>query len=145
MSHFVRCDKCGLENAVLGTVTLPPGWTKVFSCDLCEACSAIVRDFIRFRPGDAKDLPVEPIPQVEATPPTADGKLFETKPEEKAQESSTPTETAETTTEEREKTRKTKKKLMGQDAMLPDKRTTFPHGHNENEKPASPIQPGAGD
>jgi len=38
---------------------------------------------------------------------------------------------SETTTEERSRTRKTKKKLAGQGAILPDKRTQFPHGANQ--------------
>lgn len=84
MSHFVRCDRCSIESAVMGTVTMPPGWLKVFSADLCERCCEVVRDFIRFRPSDAAALPVEPIP-TEAQPapePSKDGdKLFETTPE----------------------------------------------------------------
>lgn len=47
---------------------------------------------------------------------------------------------AETSIEERARTRRTKKKLQGQDAILPattDKRTAFPHGHNE----PGPVQP----
>lgn len=42
----------------------------------------------------------------------------------------------ETSTEERVRTRKAKKKLLGQDAILPDKRTGFPHGANAEENPA---------
>jgi hypothetical protein len=47
----------------------------------------------------------------------------------------------ETSVEERARTRKTKNKidvkvkLLGQDAILPDKRTTFPHGANEVPQP----------
>lgn len=81
MSHFVRCDRCATENHVMGTISLPPGWQKVFAADLCESCCELVRDFIRFRPSDAERLPIEPIPQ-EFAGPTSD-KLFETAPEEK--------------------------------------------------------------
>lgn len=83
MSHFVRCDRCNVEDAVMGTVTLPPGWQKICGVDLCEPCCMLVRDFIRFKPSDAAALPVEPIP-AEAQPapePSKDGtRLFETKP-----------------------------------------------------------------
>ena len=167
MSHFVRCDRCDVaEFHITPNLTLPPGWTKVLNADLCERCSEIVRDFIRFKPGDAAKLPVEPIPE-EAKPapePSKDGeKLFETAPETKdrASEAGTsagepaneqcavqgaegdrrarlvPGTSDECSSEERAKTRKTKKRLAGVEAVIPppapapaDKRTGFPHGHN---------------
>jgi hypothetical protein len=168
MSHFVRCDRCEKEVAVLGTVTLPPGWIKVLGSDLCDdPCSGLVRDFIRFKPSDAAKLPVEPIPvaELESIGLVSD-KLFETAPEVKSEEANaapaptatnpeapsqgerpqgeTPAQTVgtapidESSTEERVRTRraKAKAKLQGQDAILPaapapNKRTQFPHGHNE--------------
>jgi hypothetical protein len=160
MSHFIRCDRCNLEEYVMGTVSMPPGWAKICDADLCEWCSKVVRDFIRFKPSDAQRLPVEPIP---ATAVRTDGKLFETAPEEEpcvtpadstavpmtdsqdaaaigaptppvgmTRTTKTNTETGTTTsssqppldasTEERARTRKTRKKLAGVDAILPDKR-----------------------
>ncbi len=82
MSHFVKCDRCSVEDSVLGTVTLPPGWQKICGADLCEPCCTLVRDFIRFKPSDAEKLPVEPIEPIEPLPPAGD-KLFETAPEVK--------------------------------------------------------------
>ena len=83
MSHFVRCDRCAREEHVLGTITLPPGWQKIMSADLCEPCCMIVRDFIRFKPSDAEALPIEPASTEPPPAPAEDGtKLFETKPEE---------------------------------------------------------------
>jgi hypothetical protein len=159
MSHFIKCDRCGTQDSVLGTVSLPPGWQKVCNSDLCEPCCQIVRDFIRFRPSDAAALPVEPIPE-DTTPlePSKD-KLFETAPEVKPNEEdqSAPAPAAEnqqapseakpdksaptaqvmgpapvdeTSTEERARTRKSRK-LRGQDAILPDPR-----------KPSDPPPPG---
>ena len=172
MSHFVRCDRCDVaEFHITPNLTLPPGWTKVLNADLCERCSEIVRDFIRFKPGDAAKLPVEPIPQEIKEPPapSTDGtKLFETVPIETPESSQVdgvtnlPMSTGnaasapvsrdesigtreispssginESSTEERAKTRKTKKRLAGVEAVIPppapppaDKRTGFPHGHN---------------
>jgi hypothetical protein len=41
----------------------------------------------------------------------------------------------EVTAEERQRTKRQRKvKMQGQDAILPDKRTTFPHGHNPDAK-----------
>ena len=83
MSRFIRCDRCTIENAVIGTVSLPPGWQTICHADLCERCCEIVRDFIRFRPSDAERLPVEPIPvEISASSDAPPDKLFETAPEE---------------------------------------------------------------
>jgi hypothetical protein len=85
MSHFVRCDRCAMEDSVMGTISLPPGWQKICGADLCEPCCAMVHDFIRFKPSDADRLPIEPIPaELKATQagPISD-KLFETESEEK--------------------------------------------------------------
>lgn len=82
MSRFIRCDRCTLENAIIGTVTLPPGWQTICHADLCERCCETVREFIRFKPSDADKLPVEPIPAEPAPAPSESGdKLFETSPE----------------------------------------------------------------
>lgn len=175
MSHFVRCDRCELENVVLGTVTLPPGWVKVLNADLCEACSVVVRDFIHFKPSYVSHLPTEPVPDETMHGPASD-KLFETEPEVKEEKSCVtpadssaaltmecqnvdatvptppvgtmrignlnqktdiPTNTEmtkpnspelETSIEERSRTRKKRKKLLGQDAILPDKRNISTSG-----------------
>jgi hypothetical protein len=190
MSHYIRCDRCATESAVMGSISLPPAWQKICGADLCETCCALVHDFIRFKPSDAADLPVEPIPAELLSPGPASDKLFETAPEEKPDAdppvpmsaatdhaSASPTGPAanpaptsdsaalhgsavrgkhdpadpdhapapppaptgippavdETSAEERVRTRaaKRRKKLLGQDAP-PDKRTSFPHGANEN-------------
>jgi len=147
MSRFVRCDRCDAENAVIGTLSLPPGWQKICEADLCESCSTLVRDFIRFKAADAAKLPVEPIPE-ELAGPIPD-KLFETAPEEKGEETQSNaapsaenskaqtkskrkqslevteavgTAPIDTTAAERQRTRRTKKALQGQTAILPDKR-----------------------
>lgn len=145
MSRFIRCDRCTLENAIIGTVTLPPGWQTICHADLCERCCETVREFIRFRPSDADKLPVEPIP-TEAQPapaPSEDGsKLFETVIEKVVEQVNagalnTPGVTCtasivdESSAEERTRTRKSRK-LRGQDAILPDPR-----------KPSDPPAPGA--
>jgi hypothetical protein len=96
-----------------------------------------VRDFIRFRPGDAASLPIEPIPNKPAPEPSKTGeKLFETEPECKnspnnAQDASNTTqptqstavsaaESSETSVEERLRTKERKKrKLRGMDAIIP--------------------------
>lgn len=145
MSRFVRCDRCDTENAVIGTLSLPPGWQKICEADLCESCSALVREFIRFKASDAAKLPVEPIPQELARP--IPDKLFETAPEpptameqiaEKAAaivnsgaldtpdvKCTASVVPIEVSTEERVRTRhvRRKKALAGQAAILPDKRT----------------------
>jgi hypothetical protein len=147
MSHFVRCDRCSIESSVLGSVTLPPGWLKVFSADLCERCCEVVRDFIRFKPSDAAALPIEPIP-VEALPAPEPSKggdtLFEeyTKfsdgcpkgtimprtatdgdPEGQTQPASAESIPVEVSAEERSRARKAKRaRLRGQSAILPDPR-----------------------
>lgn len=77
MSHFVRCDRCAIEDSVMGTISLPPGWQKICGADLCEPCCALVHDFIRFTRARSEQLPVEPIPATEQ----ASDKLFETEPE----------------------------------------------------------------
>ena len=166
MSRFIRCDRCTTENAVIGTVSLPPGWQTICHADLCERCCEIVRDFIRFRPSDAEKLPVEPI-SLEVGPTDAPpDKLFETSPEEPcvmpADSSAAPTTDSqdaavtgvptppagttsptittiatatkmsptspddEASTEEKARTRKTRKRLMGQGAILPDPRKPQP-------------------
>lgn len=152
MSRFIRCDRCTTENAVIGTVSLPPGWLNICGSDLCERCCETVRDFIRFRPSDADRLPVEPIPLEVGPTDAPPDKLFETAPEEKHEEINDSTTTAtpnseapnkdecpqgaptsqavggapleEPSLEERARTRKnaTRKKLLGQDAILPDPR-----------------------
>jgi hypothetical protein len=155
MSHIVRCDRCPTEEHVMGTVSLPPGWQKVLGSDLCEPCCSLVREFIRFKPGQF--VPEEPIPValVESDSPVSD-KLFETapepqvsadsreagstpamgssahdsatvgEPEGKTQPASAENPLQECSTEETERTRKTRKKLQGQDAILPDKRNAPP-------------------
>ena len=82
MSRFIRCDRCPAESAVIGTVSLPPGWQTICHADLCERCCEIVRDFIRFRASDADRLPVEPIPLEVGPTDAPPDKLFETAPEE---------------------------------------------------------------
>ena len=132
----------------MGQLSLPPGWQTILHADLCEPCCQIVKEFIRFKPSDAARLPVEPIEEVASTPPVGD-KLFETAPEAKSDDSVTATEarptgaewkadsmqpnaapvlnpSAETSTEERARTRKSRKKLQGQDAILPDVRKPEP-------------------
>jgi hypothetical protein len=150
VSHFIRCDRCAIQDNVLGTVSLPPGWMKVLGADLCEPCCQVVRDFIRFKISDAARLPVEPIEEPAATGP-ADDKLFEIAPEPAPQVSAdsrmvsehasngklvpddattgesvgkTQPASAESSTEEvnRENRRKRRSKLAGQDAILPDPR-----------------------
>lgn len=152
MSRFIRCDRCNSEEYVMGTVSMPPGWAKICDADLCEWCSKVVRDFIRFKPSDAERLPVEPI---EVIAPVGD-KLFETTPEpnavddvtnrpmstekrgpdasligeslgtrEQSSSSGTSPASAECSTEERKRQR-TKRKLRGQDAILPDVRQPAP-------------------
>jgi hypothetical protein len=153
MSHFIRCDRCDRQDSVIGTVSLPPGWQKVLAVDLCEQCCHIVRDFIRFKPSDAEGLPVEPIEEPAASIAPVGDKLFETAPEPTISADSHQSEetcsqgevstssnatagepagktqpaSAECSTEERTRTRKTRKiglkpKLQGQDAILPDAR-----------------------
>ncbi len=147
MSHFIRCDRCDRQDSVMGQLSLPPGWQTILHADLCEPCCQIVKEFIRFKPSDAERLPVEPIEEVASTPPVGD-KLFETAPEptivqvvqEVAEQVNsgaldTPgvkcTMTVgpavdETSIEERTRTRKSRKKLQGQDAILPDVRKPEP-------------------
>jgi len=141
MSRFVRCDRCDTENAVIGTLSLPAGWQKICEADLCESCSAMVREFIRFKASDAAKLPVEPIPQ-ELAGPIPD-KLFETAPEPTAASEQIAEKAAaavnsgaldtpgvkctaevvpvDTTPAERQRTRRTKKTVAGQAAILPNK------------------------
>lgn len=168
MSHFVKCDRCSIQDHVTGTISLPPGWSKVMGNDLCEPCCRIVRDFINFRPEHDAALPVEPIPaelSTEPAPTQAPGdKLFPEPEPAKVIEQvldqvadqinsgalNTPgvTCTAEVHTapdgeasvQEKQRTRRKKKtKLQGQDAVLgPDKRTSFPHGANEDQQPGAP-------
>lgn len=159
MSHFVRCDRCNIEDAVTGTITLPPGWQKICGADLCEPCCMMVRDFIRFKPGDAERLPVEPIPEEVAPAATAKTELFETAPEVKPQSPVDTTAIAEEVAkvvnsgaldtptckvtmtvnpsegqnaDERARTRKGRR-LRGQSVILPDPR-------NPNEPPPG-VQP----
>lgn len=154
MSHFVRCDRCAREEYVMGTVTMPPGWQKIMSADLCEPCCMIVRDFIKFKPSDAEALPVEPVPNEPPPAPAADGtKLFETTPEVTANEEAKPSPAptapdsqaphedrraegsqtnqamagaaVEISAEERAREKK-RKKMRGQNAILPDQRPPQP-------------------
>lgn len=155
MSHFVQCDRCDTKEHVMGTVSLPPGWQKILQHDLCEPCCMMIRDFIRFKPGDAAKLPVEPIPAEPAPEPSTTGeKLFETAPQVSADSPAVsghasngkpvPNEatdgdpigktqpvsaefkpSAEASTEERKRTRKPKA-MRGQDAILPDVRKPEP-------------------
>jgi hypothetical protein len=158
MSHYVRCDRCSKEDCyVTSALKLPPGWERILNKDLCEPCVQIVNDFIRFKPGVT---PVEEVmPYTEQAPAPAkseDGtKLFETEPVKVSADSTTTPNHAsngeagnvgttgeskgetrplsaesESSKEERTRTRKAKVRMQGQDAILPDKRTSFEHGHN---------------
>ena len=152
MSRFIRCDRCATENAVIGTVSLPPGWLNICGSDLCERCCETVRDFIRFRPSEAERLPVEPIPLEVGPTDAPPDKLFETSPVPKQESviaqamektvelvnsgaldtpgctvtASISNPSAEASTEEKARTRKTRKRLMGQGAILPDPRKPQP-------------------
>jgi hypothetical protein len=118
----------------MGTINLPPEWLKICGNDLCGPCCALVRDFIQFTAERAAALPTEPIePQgeVPANTPSPD-KLFETAPEAPPVPDATPS--AESSTEEKKRQRKSKKTMQGQDAILPEHRPT-----------QEPPQPPAGD
>lgn len=81
MSHFVKCDRCHIEEGVMGTISLPPGWQKITGADLCEACCSLVHDFIRFTPERAAAVPVESVASEELPmPEPSPDKLFETAP-----------------------------------------------------------------
>lgn len=160
MSHFIRCDRCDKQTVVIGKLSLPPGWQTICYADLCEPCCQLVHDFVRFRSSDAARLPVEPIEEVAQIAPVGDA-LFEIAPEPAPQVSADsheaermpamgslahdsatagaptgPTQpvSAESSSEEinREKRRKTKARLQGQDAILPDPR------HKPDERPGEP-------
>jgi hypothetical protein len=162
MSHFIKCDRCDKQDAVIGKLSLPPGWQTILYMDLCEPCCQVVKEFLRFRPSQAANLPVEPREEVPTAEPVGD-KLFETAPEapqvsadsqmvsEHASNGKlvpdnatvgepagkTQPASAESSNEEinREKRRKTKARLQGQDAILPDKRKPA-------DASAEPEQPG---
>jgi len=105
MSLLFVCDRCGsTAPTILGTHS-PNGWERVCrTVDLCEVCTLSLRRFL--------NALVQP-------------ELFDVKPVHPV-ESGPPIELAnpETSTEERVRQRAAsrRKKLQGQDAILPDKR-----------------------
>lgn len=77
-------------------------------------------------------LPLESEPAT-STPDGGQGPAQASPPETKSVDAKEENNVSETSTEERLRTRaaKKRKKLLGQDAILPDKRTQFPNGHGE--------------